>query len=226
MYIINSDLFNIIGGLVLLVAGLIAVLISIPRLKTGEFTLLNLGFFFSLYGIRWLIEIQDVPNFIGVTSPLNLSYLHSFLTYLLPIPFSAFLLNVLGRGLFGSMLWFFISTILYAIAAILYDMFSGQAALNPSISTVVLAFWCIIGGINVILIHDPQKTELKVLKFTLYFLILCLANDNLVTMNAVPWNIRLEHIDIIVLFAGMAYIAVRHYFSPGKASYGRSELHS
>jgi len=215
MNTINTDFLNISGGLIILVAGLIAVLSSLSRIKNREFTLLNFGFFFSLYGIRWLIEVPGIADAFGL--PLTMPYLHSFLTYLIPIPFAAFLLNVLGRGLFSSMLWFFISTILYAIAAIIYDLFSTAGALNPSINTVVLAFWCLIGGINVILIQERQKTELKVLKITLSFLFLCLTNDNLVSMQALPWNIRLEHIDILVLFAGMGYISVRRFLSSRKS---------
>jgi hypothetical protein len=115
------------------------------------------------------------------------------------------------------MLWFFISTIVYAIAAMIYDLFSTGGALNPSINIVVVAVWCLIGGTNVILIKERQKTELKVLKITLSFLFLCLTNDNLVSMHALPWNIRLEHIDILVLFAGMGYIAIRRFLSSRKS---------
>jgi hypothetical protein len=215
MNAINTDFLNISGGLIILIAGLVAVLCSLSRIKNREFTLLNFGFFFSLYGIRWLVEVPCISNAIGL--PLTMPYLHSFLTYLIPIPLAAFLLNVLGRGLFNSMLWFFISTIVYAIAAMIYDLFSTGGALNPSINIVVVAVWCLIGGTNVILIKERQKTELKVLKITLSFLFLCLTNDNLVSMHALPWNIRLEHIDILVLFAGMGYIAIRRFLSSRKS---------
>jgi predicted tellurium resistance membrane protein TerC len=138
-----------------------------------------------------------------------LSFLTLFLTYLIPIPFAAFLFNVLGRGLFSSILLFFISTILYAAGAMIYDLFSTQGPLSPSIGTGVLAFWCMLAGINIILIREQNNPETTVLKFTLFFFLLSLAYDNLVVMNLLPWTFRLEHIDVLVLFTGMAFIAVR-----------------
>lgn len=171
--------------------------------------MLNFGSFFFLYGIRWLIEVPAVANAFGL--PQGIAYLHSFLTYIIPIPFSAFLLNVLGRGLFSTMFWFFISTIIYALYAMIHDLFSAGSALNPSINTALLGIWCLVGGVNVILIQEGQKTELKVLKIVLSFLFVCLTNDNLVSMQALPWNFRFEHLDVLVLFAGMGYIAVSRF---------------
>jgi hypothetical protein len=40
---------------------------------------------------------------------------------------------------------------------------------------------------------------------------LCLAYDNLVVMNVLPWTFRLQHIDVFVLLFGMIYFAARHY---------------
>jgi len=219
MRTINTDSLNIAGALIILVTGLIAVVVSVSGIKKKEFTLFNFGFFFALYGLRWLVEVPGVANTIGLSS--TMSYLHSFLTYLIPIPLAAFLFNVLGRGLFSSMFWFFISTIVYAIAAVIYDMFSSANALNPSINTVVVALWCLVGGINVILIREQQKTELIMLKIILSFLFLCVTNDNLVSMHALPWSFRMEHIDILVLFAGMGYIAVRRFLSSEKGFYNQ-----
>jgi hypothetical protein len=210
----SSAFFTLSGGLLILIAGLTALSAFISRIQKKEFTLLNFGLFFSLYGIRWLIEVPVIVNTLSLS--LSMPLLHSFLTFLIPIPFSAFLFNVLGRGLFSSMIWFFVSTIIYAVFGMIYDLISPGNALDPAINTVVLAFWCLIGGVNVILIRDSQKTESTVLKITLSFLFLCLTNDNLVSMKALPWNFRFEHIDILVLFAGMGYIAVRRMFNPGK----------
>jgi hypothetical protein len=195
------EILNISGAVLILLSGLLALSFSVPRIRKKDYTLLSFGFFLTLYGLRWLNEIP------GVATGLGFPYLHSLLTYLMPIPFSAFLLVVLGRGLFGSMFWFFLSTIAYAVFAVLHDLPGGQA-LSPSINTAVLALWCLVGAINVILIQEGRKTELKVLKITLYFFLLCLAYDNLVVLNVVPWKFRLEHIDILVLVAGMAYVAL------------------
>ena len=81
-----------------------------------------------------------------------------------------------------------------------------------------------IGGINVILIPDQQKKELKVLKITLYFFLLCLAYDNLVILNVVPWKFRLEHIDVSVLFIGMVYIAILRYRASIDGSLSQSKI--
>jgi hypothetical protein len=205
------EIFNISGGLIILASGLLALLVSFPDLRKREFLMFNLGIFFILYGLRWLIETPGILNTLLPLMPRFIPYSHSFLTYLIPIPFSAFLLNFLGRGIHGSMRWFFISTIVYAVAVMIYDLFSSGGALTPSISIYILAFWCLIGGINVVLIQEQNNRNLMVLKVTLSFFFLALAYDNLVTLNVFPWSFRLEHIDILVLFTGMVYIAVRRY---------------
>jgi hypothetical protein len=206
----NPDLINIPGALFILAAGLVAIAFSIPGLRKRDFTLLNLGLFFVLYGLSWLAEIQPSGDTVGSILPLTAPSLHSIFTFLIPVAFSGFLLNVIGRGLYSSMFWFYISTILYAVFGITHDLLYPGNMLNPSINTGVLALWCLGGGINVILLQ-AKDPGLKAFKITLYLFVLCLAYDNLVVMNVLPWRFRLQHIDIFVLLAGMAYFTVRHY---------------
>jgi hypothetical protein len=43
----------------------------------------------------------------------------------------------------------------------IYDLSGTSGILTPSINTAVLATWCMIGGINVILMQDQNNSEIK-----------------------------------------------------------------
>ena len=203
------DILNFWGAVMIIVAGLAALALSVPAAKKKEYTLMNLGFFFTLYGLTWLIESPGVDQAVRSVAPRAMPWLHSFLTALIPIPFSAYLVNVFGKGFFSSMRWLYYSTIAYAAFAIAYDLFTPGELLSPTINTVVLAFWCVLGGLNVILVQDRPGSGITVLKVTLYLFFLSLAYDNLIIMGALSWTFRLGHFNILVLFTGMVYIALR-----------------
>jgi hypothetical protein len=177
------------------------------RLPKREYVMLNAGFFFLIYGLSWLTEFPSVINTLALQPAMP--YLQSVLTYLMPIPFTAFLMNVVGRGLFNSLWWTFLSTIVYAIGAMIWDRFSATGPLSPSILPVVVALWCFAGGINLVFIRNREKTEMTLMQVAFAFMLLALTNDNLVVLNLLPWKFRLAHIDILVLMGFMGWIAVR-----------------
>ena len=211
---IGIDLLNIAECLFVSFVGLIAIAVSLFRLKSKDFSLLNFGLFCFLYGIRWLCESAAMATALGF--PFTVSYFHTLLTYILPIPLSAFLYNVFGRGLYNSIIWFFRSTIIYAIGAVVYDLLLPGPSSGASISPVVVFIWCMVGIVNLIFVKGERQHELRVLRGVFFFVFLCVANDNFVSLHLVPWNIRLEHFDIIVLCLGLGYIAVRLFFTREK----------
>ncbi len=204
----DPGVFDLAGGTLLLATGTLGVIIWLLRPEKKDYTIPAMGVFFALYGLRWLLEVTFTENN-GVSGwPDERWWAHSLLTYLISIPFAGFMLGLTGPGLFRSMFWFFISTIAYALFAIGHDLLTPGSPLTPSINTAVLALWCLACGINIILI-DHHSRELKILKITIYLFIILLAYDNLVSLNLLPWSYRFEHIGILVLFAGMSYIAFR-----------------
>lgn len=211
---IGIDFVNIAEGLFVSFVGLIAIVVSLFRLRSKDFSLLNFGLFCSIYGIRWLVESPTMATVVG--SPFTYPYFHTFLTYMVPIPLSAFLFNVFGRGLYNSIIWFFRSTIIYAIAAVAYDLLRTEPSSGASINPIVVVIWCLVGMVNLVFIKGQHQHELRVLRSVFFFVFLCVANDNLVNLKLLPWNMRLEHVDILVLCLGLGYVAVRHFFATEK----------
>jgi hypothetical protein len=211
---ISADFVDIACGLFVSFVGLIAILVSLFRLKSKDFSLLNFGLFCAIYGIRWLMETPTMVTVVGF--PFTVPWFHSLLTYLVPIPTSAFLVNIFGRGLYDSMIWFFRSTIVYAVGATLYDVFFAATLSSTSVNPIVVVLWCLVAMVNLIAIKGLPRSELGVLRTVFFFLFFCVANDNLVNMRLLPWSFHFEHIDVMVLCAGMGYIAVRRFFSTEK----------
>ena len=139
---IGIDLLNIAECLFVLFIGMIAIAVSLFRLKSKDFSLLNFGLFCSIYGVRWLSESASVAD--ALEFQFSFPYFHTLLTYILPIPLSAFLYNVFGRGLYNSIIWFFRSTIIYAIGAVVYDLLRPGPSTGTGISPVVVFIWCIV----------------------------------------------------------------------------------
>lgn len=207
----SIDFVNIACGLFVSFVGLIAVLISLLRLKSKDYSLLSFGLFCVIYGVRWLVETPTMVSVIGF--PFTASYFHAILTYIVPIPVSAFLLIIFGRGLFDSMIWFFRSTIVYALGAITYDLLFSATLSGSFINPIVVIVWCLGGIVNLIFIKGLPRSEMGVMRAVFVFLFLCVANDNLVNMRLLPWRFYLEHVDVLVLCAGMGYVAVRRFTS-------------
>ena len=199
-----------------MVAGLIALAIALPRLKKRDFLLFNIGLYFFLYGFRWLIEVPGGWRAVAVVMPDSISWLRDLLTYLIPIPFAAALLNIIGRGLYRSLYWFFIFTISYAVFAIAHDLLYSMGGINTLVYKIVLATWCMIVGINTLLLQVRNNTVIIVLKLTIYSFIICVAFDNLMSMKSLHLSFSLEHLEVLFLFAGMVYIAVKHITGSAK----------
>lgn len=211
---IEIDFVNIACGLIVSFVGLTAIVISLFRLKSKEFSLLNFGLFCSIYGIRWLVETPTMATVVGF--PFTFPYFHALLTYIVPIPLSAFLVSIFGPGLYRSMVWFFRTTIIYAIAAIAYDLLRSETLSGTSINPIVVVVWCLVGIVNLIFFRGLARSEMRVLRGVFFFLFLCVTNDNLVSLRLLPWSIRLEHVDILVLCIGLGYVAMGRFFSTEK----------
>jgi len=208
------SLFDIVASLFVAFVGLSTIGVSLFRLRTKEFTLLNFGLFCFIYGLRWLVEIPVMADLMGF--PFASPYFHTLLTYVIPIPTAAFLVNVFNRGLYDSLLWFFRTAVIYAVSATAYDLLFKTNLTNDYINPILVIIWCLVAVVNLIFIKGQQQVELLVLRSVFIFVFLSVANDNLVNMEILPWDIHLEHVDILVLCIGMGFVAVRRFYSNEK----------
>jgi serine phosphatase RsbU (regulator of sigma subunit) len=211
MNTLEMDFGNITVGLFLTFTGFISVLISMFRLRNKDFSLLNFGLFCSLNGIRWLVEIPTMKTLVGF--PFTFSYFHGLLTYAIAIPFSAFLVDIFGRGLYNSMLWVFRSTIVYCVAAVAYDLYYLESLLDVSINSIVLVIWCFVWILNIIFIRKHRNIELQILRILFLFTLVYIAIDNVFNIRILPWGGYFEHASFLILCIGLGYVAVYHFLS-------------
>jgi hypothetical protein len=211
MSTLETDFGAIAAGLLLSSVGLMSIVISLFRLRSKDLSLLNFGLFCFLNGIRWLVEIPTMKVLVGF--PFTVPYFHGLLTYALVIPFSAFLVNIFGRGLFNSMLWVFRSTIAYAIAAIAYDLYRPEPLSDVSIASIVIVLWCLVWIANIIFVKRQRHIELRFLRIMFLAMLVYTAIDNLVNIRSLPWGANLERAGFLLLCFGLGYVAVHHFFS-------------
>ncbi len=211
MATLETDFGGIAAGLLLSFVGLISIVISLFRLRSKDHSLLNFGLFCFLNGIRWLVEIPTMKTLVGF--PFTFPYFHGLLTYALVIPFTAFLVNIFGRGLYNSMLWVFRSTIVYAVAAIAYDLYRPEPLSDVSITAAVVVLWCFVGIVNILFLRRPRHVELRILRIIFLTTLVYTAIDNLFNIRVLPLGANFEHAGFLVLCIGLGYVAVHHFFS-------------
>ncbi len=210
MTTLRMDFVNMAGGILVTAAGLVATLISLLQLKNKDFTLLNFGIFGLLYGLRKLVEIPMMQTLVGI--PFTFPYFHGLLTYALVIPLSAFLVDIFGRGFYNSMVWVFRSTIVYAIAAITFDQFFYRQLTDVAIYRPLVIIWAVVWIVNVVFSRKKRDIELNVLQFTFLTTLIFLVIDQLISMSILTWSISLVQPGFTVLFIGLGFVAVHHFF--------------
>ena len=217
MEALRADFGEIIIGVLITAMGIIAIIISFFRLRHKEFTLLWAGLFNLIYGIRWLDQIPVMASLAG--SPFNSALFDTLLTYMVVIPFSAFLIEIFGRGFYHSMFWVFMSTLVYAVGAGSYVLINPDNIPQPAINPYIVILWCLIWAVNLIFSKNNQ-IEQKVLRTVTAIAMFCLAHDQIVNMNWLPWNVHIEHTGMLLAFAGMAFVTVHHIFANEKKLLG------
>ncbi len=207
---LQSDLVNILAGFLFCAAGLLAAAISLFRLKNRDFTLLNFGLFGFLYGLRKLVETPTMETL--VSFPFTFPYFHGLLTYALVIPFSAFLVNIFGGGLYNSMLWVFWSTIVYALGAMACDLLRPGPIVEVAIYRPLVVLWAFVWIVNLIVSRKKRDIELRILQGVFLATLSFVLIDQLISMNVLSWGFRLEQPGFAVLFFGLGFVAVHHFF--------------
>jgi phosphoserine phosphatase RsbU/P len=214
----ETDFGGIAAGFFLSSVGFILIVISLFRLRSKDLSLLNFGLFCFLNGIRWLVEIPTMKVLVGF--PFTFPYFHGLLTYAIVIPFSALLVDLFGRGLYDSMLWVFRSTLVYAVAAMGYDLFRSEPLSDVAINAIVIVLWCVVWIGNVLFIKRQQHREVRVLRIVFLITLAYTAIDNLINIRILRWGVSFEHAVFLVLCIGLGYVAVHHFFSNEKKLLG------
>jgi hypothetical protein len=204
------EFLDIAVGLLISSIGLIAIVISLFRLKSRDFSLLTFGLNSFVYGVRWLEQTSTMTTLVGF--PFTYPLLDNFLVYAVVLSLSAFLLAIFGRGFYNSMLWVFLSIIIYTIVAIGYDLLRPGPLPGPAINPVVLVLWCFVWVANFLFVRRQPQIEFLVLRTVFSIALACVVQDQLVNMDIVPWRTHFEHAGFLVFYIGMAFVVAHRFF--------------
>ena len=191
---LQSDFFNIATGLLVCAAGMLAFVISLFRLKTKDFTLLNFGVFGFLFGLRRLVETSTMKALVGV--PFTIPYFYGLLTYAIVIPLAAFLVNIFGRGSFSSMVWVFRSTVVYALVAVAFDLLGPGPLTAVAIYRPLVITWAAVWIANVLLTRRQRDVDVHILQAVFLTTLVFLLVDQLVSMGLIPKMVDLQQAGI------------------------------
>ena len=209
MNTLQTDFVSIASGLLVCIVGLIAFVVSLFRLKSRDYALLNFGLFAFFYGLRRLVETATMQALVGF--PFSFPYFHSLLTYALIIPFAAFLVDVFGRGLYDSVLWVYRAMIVYSVAGVIYDLSRPGPLTDVAIYRPLVIACAVVWMVNVLFSRKKPDLELRILQVVFFATLVFLVVDQLISMGVLPWRFSLEQPGFAVLFLGLGFVAVHHF---------------
>ena len=212
---IQTDIPDIFLALIASTVGMIALGLSFFRLKSKDLSLLSFGTFSLMYGIRWLAQTQTIQIVAG-NMALTILFVRSFITYIIPIPFFVFLIQMFGRGRYNSMLWILRITILFAVIGIFSDLIQRTPSTLSSGSPVIVILFVFTAIVNILRPTIPRTREMKVLLIGLVIFFLFVINTNLVNLNLLPWQWGDEELGFVFLLVGLGFVAAHRFFENEK----------
>ncbi|RPH98240.1 MAG: hypothetical protein EHM72_12950 [Calditrichaeota bacterium] len=215
---IQNDITDIFLALMVAIFGLIALTLSCFRLKSKDYSLLSFGIFALLYGIRGVVEIQSIQAAANGRE-IIFPYIISFITYLIPIPFFVFIIQIFGKGRYNFFLWALRSFIVFAVIGIFWDILQSRPSTLHSFSRILVIFWVGVLIINVLKPVAPRTREQNRLLIGLFIFLLFVINANLVGLNILLWQWNREEFGFIILLVCLGYVAAHRFFENEKKLY-------
>lgn len=205
----QSQFLGIVGALAVAFIGLLSVAVSLVRRKGGDRSLIAFGFLGLIYGLQWLVQSTAVRTALGY--PFDLPYLHAVLTYLLPIPLGAFLLEVFGPGILNSLRLTYCSMIAFAGGAIAFDVATVATGSDRNIPFMLVIVWCAVGFVNLSFPKRREPIDLLVVRSSLLVLFAAITHDNLGGLGFMSHWPNLTNAGFVLLCFGLGFVAVQHF---------------
>ncbi len=210
--IFQPETLVVVLGFVITFVGISVIALYFLRGKRQDLSLLAFGAAALLYGARFLIEIQ-LGRYTGSPPPRILIILVTSISYLLPVPFSGFLLHVFGKGWKKSMLWVFRLSILFAISGILSDLIQSTPGSLNRLNNILVIIWSVLIMIYTLWPGMNWTPELRIILSGFCIFGLLALNDNLVSLNLTPWTWEGEEYGFIVFLISLGYVAAGRFIS-------------
>jgi len=203
---LHGDIEDVAVGAILIVIGIASLVISRVRRSANAGALLWFGVFSALYGAR-LIADSSLPLLLG-GSVRHAAYAEAWITYVINVPGWLMALNLIGDGWRGSLRWQVWAFALFAPAAIIAGLVSGEPDVIEPVNNVLV----FLGGINILgnLVHTRKRhtRELRVvLVGSAIFLIFALLNN----VSALTGGQIDETQGFLIFVACLGYAAARTF---------------
>jgi signal transduction histidine kinase len=212
---LSADIFDFIMGIILTITGFAAIVISFSLLKGRYRSLLYLGLFTLLYGLRILSD-NFITWYLFDSQPF-LYYISPFITYVIPIPFILLFTQFVGWGWRFSIGWLLMLQTGYAGSAILIGIISGdpRSLMVPYNNLIVILD--VVVAFGYLLFSELLKTaKIRGLKTGCIIIALTVINENLVSAELVPWRFRFEKLFFFILICFLAIVVIYYIFQQQK----------
>lgn len=206
------DIYEIIFGTFLSMIGLALIALSLLRWKANDLSLISFGMLCFLYGAR----TRAFEFLFDIPLPLW-SYIHWFITYLVPIPAWLFAEQFLGKGWKSSVRRLFQVQIVFSIIAI-----SAGAYLQKPYAAWAANNILVIIGIVIVLANFFQpkllwNRELKVLRFGFFLFAAMGLIENIAPLLKKGVEVSyLEGFGFIIFIGCLGYAVARRFFQNEK----------
>jgi sigma-B regulation protein RsbU (phosphoserine phosphatase) len=142
------ELVVTLTGGTFLALGSMSAFTATLRLQRGAITLLTLGLFCQLYGVRLLTDQSQVQAAIGLTE-LQTAWVSAWVTYAINVPFTLFLQSVIGRGWRDSIRWALLIMTVFAVGAIVTELVLQQPFALTRLNSALILIALVVAVGNV-----------------------------------------------------------------------------
>ena len=188
---------------VVFVAGVCSLLLS--RLRSRERLLLWVGIFSILYGTRLFLQNDLIHAAVGADDRRFLLWALC-LTYVIPIPFSLFGLELYGSGWKGSIRIWFWSEVVFALVAIPTALYRHQSRWTDSVNG-----YLVIGGTLLLLLHVilGRRSSESFARSLTWPLLICGTLVLLTNRGFRLAGMDVEPLGFLILLGGLGFTAAR-----------------
>jgi len=207
----HSSVWLIVLGSLISAVGLLAVVLALSNRNRRDLSLAAFGVTSLLYGAREIIEVY-IQQFVSAPPPQSLIYIIAFMTYVMPIPLSGFLLLFFGKGWKNSMLWVFRWTIVFAFAETVSDVLRAEPFSLEILNNILVVIWALLLIINSLLSSLRKTKELRIVLGGFAVFGIFALNANLVSLELLPWEWREEWYGFLIFLISLGYVAAVRFF--------------
>jgi sigma-B regulation protein RsbU (phosphoserine phosphatase) len=216
---LREDLADVLISGLFLALGLAAIGVAAWRSRSTSRPLVYFGLLSALYGLRLMADTQILPTLAGI-SPQICNYIVAFVTYVIPVPATLFLLDLIGPGVASSIRWMLRFEIVYAAVTIAIDLARGPGASMGSNSAITLVALVIFAGNGLLVLGRQIRSEgwRSLGRDTVAFLVGSMilvafsVNENLVNSGLVPWSWSYEALGMLAFVAALGYVVSHRFF--------------